>query len=118
MIYENTNEIKTTKEEIERLNKYFEIEFDLIDNNGDYEQQDLIDELCAREDDSIGLFVFEFENGYKISFDLHSGSSNYYDNVCLYNNDDEYWFDCDYCIEETMKFEADEDTYICKLTII
>ena len=77
-VYKNINTLWITQKELDKLNKYFEINFDNVKGNGDYEQQDLIDELGAKQDDTMGLFTFKFENGKSITIDLDSGSSNYY----------------------------------------
>lgn len=120
MIYTNINDVEITREEFNNLQRFFDIDFwDYNYEKDEYTQQELIDELGARCDDTYPLFTFKFENGDKITYDLCSGGANYYDNVCLeYNNgEDELWFDCDYSLEETMEYTYGENTYICKLTI-
>ena len=120
-VYKNINTIWITQKEIDKLNKFFEINFDNVKENGDYEQQDLIDELGAKQDDTMGLFTFKFENGKSITIDLDSGSSNYYDNIILWDNDgeEEFVFDCDFEFNSTMEFVDTEnnETYICEFTI-
>lgn len=120
-VYKNINTIWITQKEIDKLNKFFEINFDNVKENGDYEQQDLIDKLGAKQDDTMGLFTFKFENGKSITIDLDSGSSNYYDNIILWDNDEEeeFVFDCDFEFNSTMEFLDTNNgtTYICEFTI-
>ena len=120
-VYKNINTIWITQKEIDKLNKYFEINFDNVKENGEYEQQDLIDKLGAKQDDTMGLFTFKFENGKSITIDLDSGSSNYYDNIILWDEDgnEELVFDCDFEFNSTMEFVDTEnnETYICEFTI-
>ena len=128
MVYRNTNKIQLTKKQLDFYNKFFEIDFYDIDEDGNFVQENLINELDARQDDEhppISLY-FEFENGKEISISLYSGSSNYYDDCILWQienvngrkfAEEEFVFDCNYSIDEEMEFDDGEDTYICKIDI-
>jgi hypothetical protein len=112
MVYTNTNKVEISKGYLRYLQQLLEINFE------DTTQQDTIDDLCAVTDDYLPLFEFMFDNNTTITYDLCSGSSNYYDNVCIYSEDFEDCFDCDYTLDEKMIFEYGDDTYICNLTIV
>ena len=126
MVYRNTNTVKMTQKEFDDINRLFEIDFEDVDENGDYVQQSLIDELGAYKDDNYAGLYFTFENGKELTIDIDSGSSNYYDNCVLWDIEsvgdkkiatENYVFDCGYCIEQEMEFDNGEDTYICKIEI-
>ena len=77
---------------------------------------DQLDDLNARQDDSSYSFVFEFDNGTRITFALSSGSTNYWWDM---------WFDDDYDYPEVVEEFAqsmevdgpDGETYICEFEI-
>lgn len=124
MRYKCLEKIEITKEQFDNLQKLFDIDFEDIDENGDYVQQDLIDELGAYRDDTYCSFQWEFEDGKSITYEICSGNSNYYDNAVLWKKDKENgcyyqedYFDCDYSIAKTMEFEYNDDTYICEFEI-
>ena len=87
---------------------------------------DLTDELLrsgnnywgARVDDYIPGFCATFDNGKYITIDLASGSSNYYDNIVLWGEDDRELFtlDCTFEIED-FEFEFENEIYKVKFEI-
>lgn len=117
MIYNNINKVVLEKRELKWLNDLMKVNFE------DYETDDnmrkLIDDLDAKQDDTIFIGTFEFENGNKIFVNVSSGSSNYYDNCWLLSADEtEDWtFDCGYEIDEDMQFEYNGDLYNCHITL-
>lgn len=101
----------------EKDRKYYNDLLDLVlDCDDENYDENKIDELGARIDDYFGIASVEFENGKSITIDLASGSSNYYDNIVLWDEDGNelYAFDCNYVIDKEMVFEDEEDTYIIK----
>ena len=103
--------INLSKEDIKYYNDLLS-----IDDLGDEDNEEIIKKLGAKQDDEIGIAWVCFENGNSISIDLASGSTNYYDNIVLWNSDNYEIcaFDCGYEISEEMAFEYEEDTYIIK----
>lgn len=117
MVYKNINKVKMTRKEFDRVQDFLKVDFD----DESEEMQKFIDNIGAITDDYIPLFTFKFKNGDRITINLNSGNSNYYDSSYLWNKDDdeiEWEFDCGFGIDEEMKFDTEEDTYICKIDII
>lgn len=99
----------------EELNYYNELlQLDLEENLPYYNKHD-IERLGAKTDDYIGIRTITFENGNYITIDLASGTSNYYDNIVLWNKNNEELSvsDCNYEISNFSLF-YEEDIYdIC-----
>lgn len=121
MIY--VSEMEISRKDFERINRLMQVDFDDIDENGDFtqEMEKLINELDARQDTMPYGFYFEFEDGSKIYIDICSGGHNYYDNCQWISSDckSDYLFDCSYSIEEEMEFypAGNNNIYICKFII-
>ena len=95
----------------EELNWYNDLlKLDLEDNTTQNEHD--IKRLSAKIDDYIGIRTIEFENGNYITIDLASGTSNYYDNIVLYNKEGQELMvsDCSYEINSFSLF-YEEDIY-------
>ena len=86
-----TAEIKLKAEDIDRINKLFDIEyFDALTDS------EMI-ALGANTDWHESVYEAEFTNGARITYDFCSGQSNYYDNVVFYDPDGfDYVLDCDF----------------------
>ena len=78
-----------------------------------------IEKLDAKTDDYIGIADVSFDNGYYVTIDIASGTSNYYDSIVLYDNLDRelYVFDCDYTIG-SFEFVYNNDKYIVEVELI
>lgn len=111
MIYKA--KIELSQAEITLYNRLLE-EIDFDDDTK--EMQDKIAELGAKQDDQIGIYSYEFENGNYVNIDICSGSSNYYDNIVLFDkNGNELWVnEYDFRID-SFEFELDDDTYIVEI---
>lgn len=102
--YNNINTIHTTQAYINKLNTLLEM---LLPND------------LGKIDDNQHIFTFDFENGKHISIDIASGSTNYYDNICIYDDNEDFYFECgDFGFSQTMVFEYYNDIYICELEIL
>ena len=88
--------------------------FDLIQAKFDnIDILDFVNDLLnAKTDDYIGIARVDFENGNYLLIDIASGSSNYYDNIVLYDKNDSelYVFDCEYKID-SFDFEYENNMY-------
>ena len=96
----------------EKLNYYNELlSLDLDECLPYYNKHD-IERLNARIDDYIGIARIDFENGNYLLIDIASGSSNYYDNIVLYDKYDSelHVFDCKYKID-SFDFEYEKNMY-------
>jgi hypothetical protein len=70
-------------------------------------------------DDHQHIFTFDFENGKHISINIASGSSNYYDDIYIYDSDDEYCFELEeFSFSQTMEFVYEDDKYVCELYML
>lgn len=110
-------EIEIKRYDFERINKLMDVEFEKYESSP--KMRKLINELDARPDTMAYGYWFEFDDGSKISIDVCSGSSNYYDNCVWRSNDDkqDYVFDCSFEISEEMEFIHNNISYICKFII-
>ena len=94
---------------IDRFNKLFDIE--------DMEEMSE-DELYlhgAKQNDYESIFEVRFENGSRLTYDLASGDTNYYDNVIWYECDDDAvgrTLDCLFYLEKEFEVDIDDDVYI------
>ena len=84
----------------------------------DLEDEEKANDIGASKDDYIGIACVEFTNGNYVTIDLASGSSNYYDNVVLWdkNGNELYCVDCDYSLS-SFEFEYENDIYHIYLVI-
>lgn len=76
-----TIEIKVDKKYIDYINRLLQ---DINFDDDSLEMQKLIEELNARQDDSIGLFSIDINKDYVLTIDIASGTSNYYDNIVIW----------------------------------
>ena len=114
--YNNLNRVVLEKRELKWLNDLMKVCFD--DYESDENMRKLIDDLDAKQDETIVVGSFEFSNGNTIYVNVSSGSSNYYDNAWLLTADGQTWdFDCGFGIDEDMQFEYNGDLYNCHITI-
>lgn len=106
MEYKKT--LKLNKDYVEYLRNLLSIEDLSIDNKG-----------IGRIDDYIGIASVDFPNNKSITIDLASGSTNYYDNVVLWEKDGIYYneLDCSDCNFDIGTFELfhDDDIYIVEI---
>lgn len=111
-----------SKDDLERINRLLE-EIDFEDDSK--KMAKLIDELDAREDDNIGLFSIDLNDTYNVTIDVASGSSNYYDNIVIWEKDETGAYnevaclDCGYGIGDLElskeEFEFLDDDYMIKI---
>ena len=114
MIYNNINKVILENRELKWLNDLMEVCFE--DYESDENMRKLIDDLDAKEDETICVCSFEFENGATIFVNISSGDSNYYDNIVLYDEkgNELYILDCDYNLN-SFEFTYNNDTYIIEM---
>lgn len=105
MVYRK--EVKITQEELNYYNELLQL--DLEESLPYYNKND-IERLGAKTDDYIDIRVINFENGNYITIDLASGTSNYYDNIVLWNKNNEELLvsDCNYEISSFELFYGDD----------
>ena len=96
-------------EELKHYNELLQLD---LDEDLPFYNKDDIERLNAKTDDYIGIARVDFENGNYLLIDIASGSSNYYDNIVLYDKYDSelYVFDCEYKID-SFDFEYENNTY-------
>ena len=77
-----------------------------------------IERLSAKTNDYIGIRTIEFENGNYVTIDLASGTSNYYDNIVLWNKDGYELMvnDCNYKISD-FSLDYDNDIYDIEIEV-
>ena len=107
MIYSETFEIK--KDSLKHYNELLQL--DLDDCLPYYNEHD-IERLGAKKDDYIPIGFVKFNNGNYVTIDIASGSSNYYDNIVLYdkNGNELICSDCTYELSGFSLYYG-EDTY-------
>lgn len=107
---------KKFKISLEELNYYNELlQLDLEESGVYYNKHD-IERLGAKTDDYIPIATITFENGYFLAIDIASGSSNYYDNITLFDDkgNELYVLDCDYKLYD-FEFTYNNDKYIIEI---
>jgi hypothetical protein len=86
--YEYT--IDFTKEEFDHINKLLSIRsFDDL-------TEDEMARMGAKRDDFQGIFWIKFPDGAEMTYDLCSGSNNYFDDIVLTLGNNEYVPECDF----------------------
>lgn len=107
--------VKIAQEELNYYNSLLEL--DLDECLPYYDKHD-IERLGAKTDDYIGIRTIEFKNGNYITIDLASGTSNYYDNIVLWNKDNQELCvsDCSYNLSSFSMFYED-DIYDIELVV-
>lgn len=102
----------------EKLKYYNDLLLLDLEENSPYYIEEDIERLDARIDDYIGIASIKFENGNVLTIDIASGSSNYFDNIVLYdkNGEELLVLDCDYNIDN-FEFEYDGDKYIVEMVV-
>lgn len=107
--------VKMTKEELKKYNELLQL--DLEESLPYYDKQE-IERLGAKKEDYIEIRTIEFENGNYITIDLASGTSNYYDNIVLWNKEGQELMvsDCSYEISSFSLF-YEEDIYDIEMVV-
>ena len=97
--------------EFERINRLLAIES--LEEMTDSE----LLEQGANTDVYEGVFAIDFDDGSSLTWDLCSGSHNYYDNVVWTSPDGktDITFDCEYELDD-IEVEIDSELYIVKVT--
>ncbi len=105
--YEET--IKVSQAEFDRINRLLAIE--CFENMSDEEMR----KAGANTDQCEGLWFVEFGDGSELTWDLCSGSSNYYDNVVWTSADDKrsVTLDCSYELDD-IEVEIEGNLYVVK----
>lgn len=109
--------IKITKQEFDRINKLFKVDFD----EDTEEMGRLIEELGARPNTMACTFVWDFEDGNSIVMNIEADDICYMDNTYITNNeniDEDFMFDRYFEINKEMPYYDGDNRYICKLEII
>ena len=105
-----TETVKMSAAEVDRINRLLDIVClaDLSDKE--------LYEAGANTDQNEGVFAVDFDDGSRLTWDLCSGTSNYYDNVIWTNaeGNNSVNFDCEYELDD-IEFEIDGNTYIVKI---
>jgi len=73
----------------------------------------------AKDGACEGIFGVTFKDGTSFTYDLCSGSSNYYDNMVFYDKEGyESVFDCDYELDRKIKFDIGENSYVINIDLV
>ena len=97
--------------------KWCELAFS-VDDLSDEERIEFYRDNNLYRDDHIPISVTKFSNGNSITFDIWSGSSNYYDDWILWFPDGDYYqFDPAFEVGEgTVDLEYEGDIYTLTIT--
>lgn len=100
-----------------RINRLLD-EIDFEDDSP--KMNNLIRELEAAEDSYLTGFEWVFENGSRITIDIHAGQHNYYDDSVWTSPDgkNDCLFDCNYSLSEENEFYINGDAYFCNFEFI
>ena len=112
--------VKADKKLIDLCNRLLS---DIDFNNDSMEMQKLIEELNACQNDYVSLFSIDINKDYNITIDIASGSSNYYDNIVIWkNNDLSYnevgYLECEFKIGNDIVLEKQEFDFLDKDYVI
>lgn len=112
--------VKADKKLIDLCNRLLS---DIDFNNDSMEMQNLIEELNACQDDYVGLFSIDINKDYNITIDIVSGSSNYYDNIVIWKNNDLSYnevgcLECEFEIGNDIVLEKQEFDFLDKDYVI
>ena len=105
-----TETVKIRAKEFERINRLLSI--DCMENMTDKE----LHEAGANTHHNEGIFAVDFADGSTLTYDLRSGTSNYYDDVVWTsgNGKESVNFDCEFDLDD-IEFEIHGNTYIVKI---
>ena len=108
---EHKETVYISTSEYDRINRLLDIEsfYDMTD--------DEMEEQGVETDYYEGVFYVKFDNESFLTWDLCSGTGNYYDNVVWTSADGkkEEVFDCDYTLGDIIEFEIESEIYIVKV---
>lgn len=110
--------VKMTREEFDRINGLFSIDFE----DSSPEMEALINKLDARPDTNPATLSWDFDDGSFIIADIYISDCSAYDDIRWYENKTAHpeTFDCGFCIDKEMTFnyvgEA-RNTYVCLIEI-
>lgn len=112
--------VKADKKLIDLCNRLLS---DIDFNNDSMEMQELIEELNACQDDYVSLFSIDINKDYNITIDIASGSSNYYDNIVIWKNNDLSYnevgcLECEFEIGNDIILEKQEFDFLDKDYVI
>lgn len=88
-----------------------------IESLEDLDEYDL-KRLGAKQDDEQGIMYIAFDDGAVLTFDICSGSHNYYDNVVISKDGNEYVPECTFEFSKTIIVEAFDAIYKINLHLI
>ena len=95
-----TAAVKISRAEFDRINRLLAIES--LEEMTDEE----LTNAGANTFHNEGIFYAKFNDGSSITYDLCSGSENYYDNVVFTDKDGyEHVIDCDYVLDNVYEVE-------------
>ena len=111
--------VKMTREEFDRINGLFSINFE----DDSPEMEALIDKLDARPDTNPATLGWDFDDGSFIVTDIYISDCSAYDDIRWYKNKTAYpeTFDCGFRIDKEMTFDCvgeERNTYVCLIEII
>ena len=107
--------VKMTREEFDRINGLFSINFE----DSSPEMEALINKLDARPDTNYCTLWWDFEDGSTVQMDILSNENCYWDDTGIIGDEEDDWVEPGYSIEEEMiipSFDGERE-YICKIKI-
>ena len=96
MVYKG--KMKISQEEINYYNELLQLD---LEKCSPYYNEHDIERLGAKQNDFIGVRTIDFDNGNYVTIDLASGDSNYFDNIVLWNKDNQELL-CSFCTFELL----------------
>lgn len=104
-------DVKLMAELFQRINFLLGLDLDSMTD-------DELKEADAKTDDTEGIFEVSFKDGSRFTYDLRSGTSNYYDDMVFYDPKGyPTTLECDFELGEEIEFENNGNTYIINIIL-
>ena len=106
-----TETVEMPLKEYEKINRLLSI------NSMEEMTDEQLLNMGANTDVCIGVFGVKFDDGSTLTYDLCSGTTNYWDDVVWSKDGYDTVLECTFELDD-IEFEIDENTYIVKIKTI